>query len=147
MSLMARTMANRMKEGKRFAVLLCDVNGLDRISVMYGREVGDALIETLRATLLETHVEAALQALGGDETCAVIPLEPSDDRLAVTEGVRARIDEALRQVAPVNAPVSISGGWSFFPEDGTTPEDLLDAMEVRLLRIKARVGKRLPLYE
>src|SRR5262249_58705920 len=89
--------------------------------------------------------ELALPARYGGEGFAVLPPDaPSAGAYLVAERVRQRIEERFRRGRPLPA-VTISGGIAVYPDDATTPADLVVSADEALYRAKAAGKNRIAL--
>ena len=88
-------------EGKRFAILLVDIDGFKEVNDMYGHEVGDdVLIEVARRLSLEAE-GCFVARLGGDEFVAVAAGESLDGDGAT--GLAERLIAAVQQPIAVGS--------------------------------------------
>jgi diguanylate cyclase (GGDEF)-like protein len=77
--------------------------------------------------------------LGGDEFCV---LAPETDR-AGGEHLADRVRESVRRVTTGLDSLSASVGVAVYPDDGTTPNAVLDAADVAQIAAKrASTGRR-----
>ena len=72
---------------------------------------------------------------GGDEFSVLLPEADAEGATMLAR----RIEEALASIeAADHAPVRASIGVAVFPQDGATPDDLLEKADLDLRRIKQR---------
>jgi diguanylate cyclase (GGDEF)-like protein len=99
--------------GRRFDLLLVDLDGFKPINDIYGHSVGDALLIDVAARLREVCGEAATPSrMGGDEFAILTHAAMSDDAL---EAFGARLCERLREtylLGGVTANISASLGMT-----------------------------------
>ena len=138
-------LADRMRQAiaaarhgeRQIALLLFNLDRLQRINDSLGHETGDALLQEMarRAGLL-TGPSDTLAHLGGDEF--VLLLTQCLDSDDVIVAARRLIDE-------ISHPVSVGGhdliitasiGISIYPRDGANPSELLKAADVALSHMK-----------
>jgi len=120
-----------------FAVLLLDLDGLKKINDRFGHLVGSRAIcrvaEHLRQTCRTLDTPARF---GGDEFAVLLP--ETDE--AEAGQLAGRILERLRQDKE-RPPISVSLGAAMYPRDGITPENLLEAADRALYRMKRNNGE------
>ena len=139
-------LARAEREGTTVGVLFLDIDGLKPVNDRCGHSAGDKLLAAAGLKL-----EQSLRSydfvgrIGGDEFLAILP--GADPR-----GIEKRIREIKRQVSAVpvavapgvkvNAAVSI--GAAFYPRDGMTAQELLDASDRRMYADKesGRAGRQ-----
>ena len=128
-------------EGHSWLVLWLDLDGFRRVNQSFGREVGDALLQTVANALRAWAAPSDLLArLGGDEFLLVRELASSaDDPVALGRQAEAVLGE-LRSVfsqLPVGeeiAPMAVgfSAGYSLAPLHGEQAEALLQGAATAL---------------
>ena len=114
------------RSGEPFTLIAIDLDGFKDVNDVRGHRAGDLVLKTL-ARRFEGVVRAAdtVARVGGDEFVVLSMGTGDDDRARALVG---RLQHALRRPFKVDgAMVEIDGsiGWSVFPEDGHTAEELL----------------------
>ena len=114
------------RSGEPFTLIAIDLDGFKDVNDVRGHRAGDAVLRTL-ARRFEAIVREAdtVARVGGDEFVVLSIGTGSDDRAGA---LVSRLRNALRRPFRVDgATVEIDGsiGWSVYPDDGTTAEDLL----------------------
>jgi diguanylate cyclase (GGDEF)-like protein len=128
------------RNGRPFAVLLLDLDGLKKINDTHGHLVGSRALCRL-ADILRIHCRAIDTAAryGGDEFALVLPESHEQE----AELVASRIREVM--AADAETPqLSASIGISFYSGDGERIEKLLSEADQHLYAEKARRTKRHP---
>ncbi|MCR5685607.1 MAG: GGDEF domain-containing protein [Lachnospiraceae bacterium] len=82
-------------DDKRYAYVMCDVNGLKKVNDSLGHESGDALIKDVALTMINVFGKDRVYRLGGDEFAAF--------SFARSE------DEIKEQIGAVNALLNVKG--------------------------------------
>ncbi|MCG8454385.1 MAG: sensor domain-containing diguanylate cyclase [Spirochaetales bacterium] len=123
------------------AVLFIDLDGFKAINDNYGHRAGDAaLIETARRLKNNIRSTDAVGRLAGDEFLVVFTDDcTSDFANNLAELLRKSLEkpiEALRNVVSVSASI----GLAIFPEDGESPEELINASD-NAMYVAKRKGK------
>jgi diguanylate cyclase (GGDEF)-like protein len=120
------------RTGRRFAVLLLDLDGLKKINDGHGHVVGSRALcrvaDVLRGHCREVDTPARY---GGDEFAVVLPETEREDALQVAQRISARL--AADQEPP---RLSVSIGVAVYPEDGASIEQLLSSADHALYRQK-----------
>jgi diguanylate cyclase (GGDEF)-like protein len=125
------------RTGRRMAVMMMDVDGFKAVNDQLGHGVGNELLKEV-ANLLRFAVRVGDEPFrfGGDEFVLLL----SDADGAGAKVVASRIQEIYRSMGQTlrgtDVEVSFSIGIAVFPEDGGTPETLLERADEALLRAK-----------
>jgi diguanylate cyclase (GGDEF)-like protein len=125
------------RTGEPFTLIAIDLDGFKDVNDVRGHRAGDAVLRTL-ARRFEAIVREAdtVARVGGDEFVILSMGTGSDDRAGALVG---RLRNALRRPFRVEgATVEIDGsiGWSVFPDDGSTAEDLLTRADGQMYATK-----------
>ncbi|HPJ26136.1 MAG TPA: EAL domain-containing protein [Synergistaceae bacterium] len=126
------------------AVLYADLDRFKKINDSYGHVLGDKVLARVAQLFKETGLEEeTLGYLGGDEY-AFFFVDPP-----VKTGFIPRLNRILELLrSPLalenGTTVQLSGslGISLFPEDGETPEELLQHAEIAMYRAKKNGGNQ-----
>ena len=134
----AREAIASARHGERqIALLLFNLDRLQRINDSLGHETGDAMLQEMarRAGLLAGPCDV-LAHMGGDEF--VLLLTECLDSDAVISAARRLIEEISRpvQVGGHDLILTASVGISIYPRDGANPSELLKAADVALSHMK-----------
>src|SRR4051812_41589509 len=109
---------------EKFALLTLDVDRFKEINEVHGHLEGDRLLQEVGRVLTESVRGTDVVARqGGDEFSVLMP-GSSEEGAAM---LARRIEEALATIeAADQAPVRASIGVAMYPQDGATPDDLLE---------------------
>jgi diguanylate cyclase (GGDEF)-like protein len=128
--------ARRLAEGRPFALLLGDMDGLKAINDVKGHAEGnDALrrLAEMLGSVLRPHDEVA--RVGGDEFAVITALPGGEEAAAAA----ARLEAVLE-----GQGVRITFGWSLYPAEGENALSLYRAADERLYARKlVRGGDRI----
>lgn len=118
--------AHAQRSQTLLAICYLDLDGFKQVNDQHGHEAGDVLlIEVGRRIQRLLRSEDTLARLGGDEMVLLLGnLQQPDDGIPVLQRVLEVVNE------PVTLPegqgfVSASMGYSVYPLDGDTPEQLM----------------------
>jgi diguanylate cyclase (GGDEF)-like protein len=131
-----RLHAATAQDPQRFALLTLDVDRFKEINEVHGHLEGDRLLQEVGRVLTENVRGTDVVARqGGDEFSVLLP----DSNAEGATLLARRIEEALATIAAADAaPVRASIGVAIFPQDGATPDDLLEKADLELRATKER---------
>jgi diguanylate cyclase (GGDEF)-like protein len=129
--------ARHTRAQSRFAVVMVDLDGFKLINDRFGHAAGDDLLRGV-AVALEHSMRAqdTVARIGGDEFCVLAPETEEQG----TQGLAARITEAVAGVTAGLETLEASLGIAMFPDDGVTAAALLHASDQRMLGAKRGQG-------
>jgi diguanylate cyclase (GGDEF)-like protein len=121
-----------------FALLLIDLNRFKDINDSLGHAAGDSVLELLGKrlnTLLKTE-DALIARLGGDELAILLGCASLRESLAsFCERVQACMGETIR-LSGVELHLTGSIGVTLYPEDASTPSELLRCADIAMYAAK-----------
>ena len=122
------------RTGRPFSILLIDMDGLKAINDGFGHLVGSQALCRL-ARILRVHCRDIDTAgrYGGDEFVLIIPETGRKQAQQVAERIQQRVLEDEERPA-----ISVSFGAAVYPRDGETRDELLEAADRALYRMKRR---------
>lgn len=137
-AVLERTLRRHARNERPFAVLFMDGDDLKRYNEM-GYEAGNRMIARLAGTLAARlrPTDYLARWLSGDEFLGILPEVDRRAAELVAERLRAAVEAEFKDSL---IPVTISVGIAAFPEDGGTPEALMDRATVCNAMAK-RAGK------
>ena len=136
---MASELARSHRSGRPVSVALLDLNGFKDINDAYGHSVGDeALVRVAQMLSSGMRTSDLVARIGGDEFVLLLPESSADEAARVLARLCA---------AEVSAPDGRSGelrlslcwGIATWPQDGATPEQLLQIADRQLYAMKRRM--------
>lgn len=136
-----RAIAHASRHDLPVGVLYLDLDGFKDVNDTLGHDAGDRLLRTTSRRLLAcAREEDTVARLAGDEFAILLPyLRSSEDVFRVAERVLEALSEPVSLVGQrVRSPGSV--GVAVFPDDGSTPAELLTAADAAMYRAKAHGG-------
>jgi diguanylate cyclase (GGDEF)-like protein len=114
--------ARHQRHGRRFAVMLLDLNRFKQVNDTLGHLEGDRLLCEVGQALVRTvRDEDSVARQGGDEFSVLAPETTWGDVVALA----GRIRHELADVSVDGRVLAASIGWAIYPEDGTTSAELM----------------------
>ncbi|HUP20868.1 MAG TPA: diguanylate cyclase, partial [Gemmatimonadota bacterium] len=123
------------RAGGRLSLVMVDLDHLKSVNDTYGHLAGDAVIRQT-AMILAGHVRGidTVARYGGEEFALLLPDTGAERAQVVAERLRARIERA--EFGVIRQPLSVSIGIATYPDDATTPTDLLHKADDALYHSK-----------
>ncbi len=121
-----------------FCLLMVDMDGLKAINDTLGHERGDAAIRGIAGVIRRSirTVDSAYR-YAGDEFVVLLPETDFGGAFVVAEKVRQGAEELTATVTRAEAPTTVSVGLVSHPEDGSTDEELMLAVDRAMYMAKA----------
>lgn len=136
---LTRAIAAARRHDVPLAVLYCDVDHFKRVNDSQGHAVGDQLLQSIAARLLECVRESdTVSRRGGDEFVVLLSeLDRVSDAALTADKILAAL-EAPHHIGSHELRATVSIGIGVYPDDGTDAESLLHSADVALLRAKGQ---------
>ena len=123
------------RHGLKASLLLLDLDDFKRVNDERGHVEGDRTLMKAAAIIRDAVREIDIAArYGGEEFAVLLPDTTRLGAFVVAERIRTRLQKRFQRKRP---PVTISGGLAIFPEDASTPADLIVQADAGLYRAKA----------
>jgi diguanylate cyclase (GGDEF)-like protein len=133
-----RALAFGARYGRKTGLLFVDLDGFKAINDSLGHAAGDVLLQQVASRLLEcVRKSDSVARLGGDEFVVLLPDVTSRRDLVhvrdtILECLAAPLDLGVEPQQGIEASV----GAAMSPLDGSTAQDLLDAADLDMYRVK-----------
>ena len=133
---LAAEIARHDRHSREFALVLLDLDGFKAVNERFGHLEGDRLLAEIGAALDdEVRAEDSVFRQGGDEFAVIVPEANAEEAEEVAARLRGRV--ARRGFGTdAERPVSAKTGFSMFPADGSTVDDLLGFADMDLFASK-----------
>ena len=133
-------------EARSLAFMFIDLNRFKEVNDSFGHATGDDLLRQLGARLEHSLRSSDLVVrLGGDEFALVLLDAGADYAATVAGRIAAEIEQPFALDA-VRAQIGAATGIAVFPDDATTPADLVRCADLAMYRAKV-AGKRFAIYQ
>ena len=134
--------AHAERDDQRVALLLLDLDRFKEINDGFGHAAGDQLLRMVAGRLdAATRSGDTVARLGGDEFVVVLPRIDKDEAETRVVAVIEKLRRALRIACVLDegrVTVSASLGVALWPDNGNTPDELLEYADASMYRDKAR---------
>ncbi|QJB55332.1 sensor domain-containing diguanylate cyclase [Pseudodesulfovibrio sp. zrk46] len=125
------------REQSKFAVVFVDLDRFKEVNDKHGHKVGDALLSEVASRFSSAVRDSDTVArLGGDEFLFILPNMESKQTLAIVIYKVLRSICAPFEINGLSLSIGASFGSAYYPEDGTTPEDLIEHADKNMYKSK-----------
>ncbi len=131
----------------QFAFLMIDIDDFKSYNDRYGHIAGDIVLKQI-AKLMSLNVNPGdiVARYGGEEFGVLLVDTSKPEALKIAERIRERIEDKKFIFRRQITQIRISGGMSFFPEDGREKESLIQKADQALYRAKAQEKNRICIF-
>lgn len=124
-----------------FALFMFDIDKFKQINDTYGHAIGDIVIRKV-AEITKKHTRSSdlVGRYGGDEFLVLITSSTDEQSLRYAENIRSVIASNELRIQGYDAPLrlTISGGLSFYPANGQSTSELMQAADHALYEAKRK---------
>ena len=125
--------ARHGRHERRFTVLALDLDGFKGVNDRFGHQAGDEVLREIAWALGKAvRDQDTLVRLGGDEFCVLAP----ETAFADAERMAERLQHAVRHAVQGVDRLDVSVGYAVFPDEGTTPEALMERADAAAIDAK-----------
>ena len=144
---MEREIRRTARSGRRFGVLMLDLDDLKPINDTYGHHIGDrvlrAVSEVIRRSIRLTDVAGRY---GGDEFVVLLPETDPTGAYVLAEKLRLGVLQMSVRVDDRVVRTSVSIGAVTFPDDGTSTDELMLSVDAAMYESKRQGKDRIVTY-
>ena len=137
MERLEQSLAQAQRSKQPLGICFIDLNGFKLVNDTYGHNIGDMLLQGVAERLLDLMRDSdTLARMGGDEFVILLP--QVDGRSGI-QTLITRIDKALESpffFDSLELICQASIGFSLFPENGDTAEELLHVADQKMYTVK-----------
>jgi diguanylate cyclase (GGDEF)-like protein len=136
---LAYEISRHRRHERRFSLLALDLDGFKNVNDRFGHQAGDEILrEVSRALTRVVRDQDTLVRMGGDEFCVLVP----ESEFADAEQLAGRLRSAVRGAVSGLDSLAVSVGYAVFPDEGRTPEHLLERADAAAIEDKRRSRER-----
>jgi len=139
--LLDHSLAEARRNRQMSAVMFLDLDGFKAINDEHGHEFGDLVLKATADRISDEIRETDTVArIGGDEFVIILSSLPD---VEIAERIASSLVQKIAlsiHIGKIEVSISVSIGISFYPENGTTAEDLIRSADKAMYQIK-RQGK------
>ena len=127
------------RSGKKFALLMIDLNDFKAVNDAYGHAAGDAVLVTMARRLVGAlRASDTVARLGGDEFVLIIDsIENPQDLACIIEKLFDTLSDPVTLDTGIVVNTSASVGLAMYPDDGADMNDLLNVADQAMYECKA----------
>jgi len=123
-------------------IIMFDIDHFKSVNDTYGHTVGDrTLVSISKISRLAIREGDFLIRYGGEEFLVILPGASKDDTLFVAERLRHMIDDSTIKHGDQQIHITISAGYSSYPENNTNDENMLVTNADKALYSAKRSGR------
>jgi diguanylate cyclase (GGDEF)-like protein len=139
------------RHGRVFSLVMIDVDHFKKFNDRFGHPEGDkALAQIARLLKNATRTADSVSRYGGEEFALVLPETASAAALEVAERIRHDLEDTSIGGPPKDKRdpilITLSIGVSSYPENGKTPEEIIEAADKALYRAKELGRNRVEVF-
>ena len=126
--------------GGMLSVIMIDLDAFKIYNDRHGHVAGDKILAYIGQVIKGSIRNSDLPfRYGGDEFAVLLPQSAADDALVVAERIRKNV---AREMSARQTGITISLGLACWPENGVTPDEIINAADSALYYAKQTGGNR-----
>ena len=125
---MIECVENCKKSGKKFSLILTDIDFFKKFNDTYGHQAGDTVLRMVARTL-KKHVKKSdyVCRYGGEEMSVILMNTDKETAIKIAERLCKAVSSSVCKLSEdLEVNVTISLGVSTYPENGSTPSELIE---------------------
>ncbi|MGZ6344128.1 MAG: diguanylate cyclase [Candidatus Limnocylindrales bacterium] len=136
-AVMEREFQRARRTGRGFCLLLLDLDGLKPINDTFGHPMGDRVLRAVGEVIGRgiRGIDTAAR-YGGDKFVVLLPETELAGALTLAEKLRDGVGEIRLGTDTWQVPATVSIGVASFPDDGATPQALLERADAAMFGSK-----------
>ena len=141
------TLADTVDDGAGvFSVAFLDIDRFADVNAASGHTAGDSLLTVLAEIFTRASAANGSQIfrIGGDEFSVIMPATEKETAFLALESARSEFEQAT-SLADVKPHPTISIGIATYPDDGSTPQEIVRKADDALFRAKSAGRNRVAL--
>lgn len=142
-------LTNAARGRETVAILCIDLDGFKSVNDLYGHAAGDEVLREM-ARRLSSHIRESdvIARIGGDEFIVIQSTGTQPDAAtSLAQRLLTDVSDSLLIKGHAEIALSTSIGIALFPDDATTPDDLLARADRALYMVKNDSRNNFALYE
>jgi diguanylate cyclase (GGDEF)-like protein len=135
---LAAELAHGSETGHPLSVAMIDLNSFKEFNDRFGHQTGDEVLHTIGAAIASGAPAGAYASrYGGDEFTLLMPGYDKDQAGLVIDAIIERV-AALNGLRAGGPELSLAAGLATYPQDGSTPSELVERADQLMYRDKWR---------
>lgn len=118
------------------SLIALDIDFFKKVNDAFGHAKGDEVLQRCASLLRESSTFGFACRIGGEEFAIILPDTKKADAVDVAQRIRRSCERNLLYLIPDKSNITISSGISSYPEDASTPQNLLAHADQLLYRAK-----------
>ena len=130
--------ANSSRYGKKFSVILMDLDHFKEINDTGGHQAGDHILQRISAVLRSlVRTTDVLARLGGDEFALLLPEATTSDAMQVVYKIDKKLNFMSAEIDGKDYRIGASIGLAMYPDHGESVNELLANADIALYQAKS----------
>ena len=133
---------DQVRQGRgRFAVVVCDINGLKKVNDTIGHEAGDRLIIRAGNYICKTFRYSPIYRIGGDEFAVILEGKDLEEREVLLAELQRKMDNQKDNIEK-DIPVSIAVGIAVCESTDSCCAEVFRRADERMYENKVKMKEK-----